>query len=271
MQDELLSILADEPSGSVGFSIAWTRLNLRLGTTVPRAEFEQVVNALTAKKAVTQKGGGEETRIVLVGRAPPRPEAAPPVGPAGDVGVLVDQGDVPESALMGPLLSWIGAKHAPTFSPPTDGRPTFVVADTSKSGVATGVWSRPDVTVASVRRHQFSSLRYVELTGYELKRAGEGSVVAVHEALAHKRWVHRAYLVVFAPRGYDDPKQLEDIQSECARHGVGLITFTDITDHAQYRELLQPRKDAVDPSLIDDFILKRMDGSVADLVRMMEA
>jgi hypothetical protein len=49
-----------------------------------------------------------------------------------------------------------------------------------------------------------------------------------------------------------------------------LISFAHIHDYGQYREVLQARKDAVDPGLVDDFILKRMDSSVADLTRLME-
>jgi hypothetical protein len=270
MQNDLLAVLQDEPSGALGFSVAWTRLNLKLGAAVPRRDFEAAVEALTAEKKVKQTPGGEETKLALVGRASIQPITPRSQAPEPTAGDLVDQGDVPESSLMQPLVAWISAVHAPSYSPSHSGHPGFVVSDTSRSGAATGVWSRPDVTVASVRRHRFSNLRHVELTGYEIKRAGEGTVVAVHEALAHKRWVHRAYLVLFTPNGYDDAHELEDLKGECARHGVGLISFAHIHDYGQYREVLQARKDAVDPGLVDDFILKRMDSSVADLTRLME-
>lgn len=57
---------------------------------------------------------------------------------------------------MSPVEAWIRHIHAPGYSLKDEGKPTFVVSDTSRGGTATGLWTRPDITVASVRRYRYT-------------------------------------------------------------------------------------------------------------------
>jgi hypothetical protein len=266
---ELLSILRSEPGGAAGLSVAWTKLNLKLGRALSQADLQAAITELEAEKAIKQIEGSGETRLAIRGAKPlpPPPDAAenetaaPPRDPR----------EIPEDALMSPVEAWIRHIHAPGYSLKDEGKPTFVVSDTSRGGTATGLWTRPDITVASVRRYRYTNLRRIELTGYELKKAGGASITAVHEALAHKRWVHSAYLFVFTPTGPLAPEiRIADIKAECARHGVGLITFANPNDQGTFEVHLQAQADDVDPARVDEFISDRMQDSEADIRRLLE-
>jgi hypothetical protein len=90
-------------------------------------------------------------------------------------------------------------------------------------GAGTGLWSRPDFTLATIRRRKFDPLRYLDVYSFELKNLIGAHVVAVHEALAHTRFAHFAYLL--CPRSRLRPAETHKIKQACAEHGVGLITF----------------------------------------------
>lgn len=101
---------------------------------------------------------------------------------------------------------------------------TYIVENTTVGGrVGTGTWSRPDFTVAAIRRFRFHPSPHLDVFSFELKnRRGKG-VVAVHEALAHARFAHYPYLV--CPRSELNTEEDEFLRMECAALGVGYITF----------------------------------------------
>ncbi len=272
LKDDLLAVLRAEPGGSAGFAVAWVKLNQKVGYAVQQSDLMSAISELVQAMLIRECEGQNETRLTIRGAAagatPPLPPAPPPPPPGHDQ----DPTSIPEAALMRPALGWIQNVHAPTYSLKAGGHPTFVVGDTSRGGAATGRWTKPDITVASVRRYRYTNLRRIELTGYELKKAGSGSITAVHEALAHKRYVHSAYLLVYAPVGPLAPEiSLSDLKAECARHGVGLITFVHPNDQDSFEVHLQARVDDIDPARVDEFISNQMQDSEADIRRLMEA
>ncbi len=101
---------------------------------------------------------------------------------------------------------------------------TFVMQKTTSVGAAgAGRWSRPDFTMAAVRRFRFDPHRYLDVFSFELKNRSGTNLVAVHEALAHSRLANYSYLV--CPRSKLEPAETNVIRQACTDHAIGLVTF----------------------------------------------
>ena len=135
---------------------------------------------------------------------------------------------------------------------------------TARGGRAgTGTWSRPDFTIATIRRRKYDPVRHLDLIAFELKNLAGSTVVAVHEALAHTRFAHYAFLV--CPRSVLNANVQSAIRDSCAQHGIGLLTF-DLSVGKGERPLLKrfeievdPRRQTPEPELVDNYIDDRFD------------
>jgi len=135
---------------------------------------------------------------------------------------------------------------------------------TARGGRAgTGTWSRPDFTIATIRRRKYDPVRHLDLIAFELKNLAGSTVVAVHEALAHTRFAHYAFLV--CPRSVLNASVQLAIRDSCAQHGIGLLTF-DLSVGKGERPLLKgfeievdPRRQSPEPELVDSYIDDRFD------------
>jgi hypothetical protein len=117
-----------------------------------------------------------------------------------------------------------------------------------------GEWSRPDVCQVSVRNLRYLGQKIVEVTTYELK-TDDCDVSAVYEALSHSRRAHRSYLAIYTPNDSGDwLDRLERIKVECARSGVGLLTFANPSDLSTFKTVVEPKSNWVDLSEVDEFI-----------------
>lgn len=134
-------------------------------------------------------------------------------------------------------------------------------ARTGKSG--TGIWSRPDFTIATIRRRKYDPFRHLDLFAFELKNLEGLSVVAVHEALAHTRFAHYAYVV--CPLSRNNTRLNDTIATECTRHGVGLIRFLiergadDAPVLRNFELVLSAQRRSADPDDVDTYIDDRFD------------
>jgi hypothetical protein len=117
-----------------------------------------------------------------------------------------------------------------------------------------GLWSRPDICQISVQNLPYLGQKVVEVTTFELK-AAPCNVDAVYETLSHSRRAHRSYLAIFCPdSGGEVKRQLERIKLECARTGVGLITFSDPGDFETFETLVEPTGNWADLSEVNEFV-----------------
>ena len=107
-----------------------------------------------------------------------------------------------------------------------------MLQNTSRGGaLGEGRLTRPDFTLAAVRRWRFDPVTTLDVYSFEVKNRAGSSVAAVYEALAHGRFVNYPYLV--CPRSLFDESLNRALKSTCEREGVGLFLF-DI-------EVTQPR------------------------------
>ncbi len=170
--------------------------------------------------------------------------------------------DFPERDLEEPVEAFIASDTA--FSQLGLNRDFTVWQKTARGGRAgTGTWSRPDFTVATIRRRKYDPVRHLDLIAFELKNLAGSTVVAVHEALAHTRFAHYAFLV--CPRSVLNASVQSAIQDSCAQHGIGLLTF-DLSVGKAERPLLKgfeievdPRRQSPEPELVDSYIDDRFD------------
>lgn len=231
LEQIVLDILADRSGWTPGS--LHTRASQEFGQPVKREQFEAVLQGLAG-------------RLLIV--ATPRE-------------VRRCEPDFPENSLEDDverfLLSPQALRHLRLESAYT------IAQRTARGGRAgTGIWSRPDFTIATIRRRKYDPVRHLDLIAFELKNLAGSTVVAVHEALAHTRFAHYAYLV--CPRSELSAGVQLAIQDACTRHGVGLIRF-DLTagndDGPQLTNFefeVEARRKTPEPDQVDSYIDDRL-------------
>ena len=65
--------------------------------------------------------------------------------------------------------------------------------------VTGGRWTRPDITLASLRTFAYVPGKHFEVVTFEIKPCDTIDVTVIYEALAHRRAAHRAYALVHVP------------------------------------------------------------------------
>jgi len=130
-----------------------------------------------------------------------------------------------------------------------------------------GKWTRPDVTLIAMRTYSFIPGKRLEVITFEIKPSLDSAIEGIFEAKAHSALAHRCYLAVATT---DEDEQHEDwkrIKSECQRLGIGLITFSEVSDWATFEIQVEAHLTEPDPYQVDDFIRKQIDVDGQDEIR----
>ena len=123
-----------------------------------------------------------------------------------------------------------------------------------------GRWSRPDLAVVSVNHYPFLPNRsYLDLWTFEVKIADAVDVTAVYEALAHRRYATRSYLVY--PAGVDEETERR-ILAEAGRVGVGVYRFDAEDDYETWIELREAAESPMQPAMTNAFIAAQFSPSI---------
>jgi hypothetical protein len=125
----------------------------------------------------------------------------------------------------------------------------------------TGLFSRPDFTIATIRRLKYDPLRHLDVITFELKNLAGATLMAVHEALAHTRFAHYSFLV--CPRSRLIASNASELRDACARHGIGLIMFefVNATRPPKIKNVeleLYPLRKSPDPYDVEAFVDDRL-------------
>ena len=121
-----------------------------------------------------------------------------------------------------------------------------------------GTWSRPDITVLTVKGYKFPPAQVFEIITFEIKPQDRVSVVGVFEALAHRQFANRSYVLYHVPAQAEST--LEDFQEgnrilDAARKfGVGIILAGDVGDWDTWNTVLESEYKTLDPEHADSFI-----------------
>lgn len=230
-------------------------LSNRIGRPVSDAEFADLVEALLQQGVVKRARGGPGGTLELL----PAPVAGAPE-PLQSSPSITDWSL--EAALMPFVHDYIGSTFKTTEAG-LSAKSRIWVVDTSAGGpTGTGPWSRPDFTLAAVTHHRFTLPPQLDLFAFELKPEMRCDVRSVHEAFAHLRFVHYAYLVWHLPERSSKTEQRQQIKDYCSELGVGLITFENPKAHDTFRVIVDPTRKTPSPEAIDAFLLNRMSGDV---------
>lgn len=123
-----------------------------------------------------------------------------------------------------------------------------------------GKWSRPDAVAVWVRQFKYVPGNFLEVSTFEVKPFNNIDVLAVYEAVAHRRAATHAYVALHIPAHLS--KALHDrvkaVRSVAASHGVGLIRFADPHDFDTWKVVLDAERFEPDPSKLDRFISQQL-------------
>lgn len=168
--------------------------------------------------------------------------------------------DFKESLLEPPVEDWLRS-DACAESLRVD-RKQMVFHRTATGGAqGTGLYSRPDFTMAVIRRMKYDPLRHLDVITFELKNVAGATLMAVHEALAHTRFGHYSFLV--CPRSRLSAKDTDDLRNACAEHGIGLILFTIASSNPppelkEFDVALAAIRKSPDPHVVEGFLEARL-------------
>lgn len=198
--------------------------------------------------------GGHATAVVtepeVKGEEPAEPEVPVEGAPA-------EPQKAKEKDLYEPCAKTIKENFAPSELPVEPSK--FVVGITALQGKRDtgGKWTRPDITVVSVRRFKFTG-PFTEVFTFEVKKAGDVDIDGVHEALAHSAQATKVFYLGQVPDAelseFLSSPLFARIQEECIRFGVGFVTFSDPSDYATWSVQVPAMKHSPHPERMEKFL-----------------
>lgn len=161
--------------------------------------------------------------------------------------------EVCESDLEEPFAVILKTRLVEEFLPPA-AEPIWLVQKTARGGPSAGQWTQPDIVLASRRKYRSRAVPELELFGFELKLARGLDISAVHQALAHTRFLHYSHVVVHCPSDEVWKHRLTDVRSHAQTHGIGLIRLRGADAQADYEIALPSKRFDPLPLLVDQFL-----------------
>ena len=163
-----------------------------------------------------------------------------------------------ERELYAPLESYIN-HGVHLLQRPAHGSLRLVTAETAQTAApAGGTWTQPDLAAVGISRSKFATTAEIRLFSFEVKTYAGCDLKAVHEALAHTRFVNFSYLVWNRPRCIcQDREHYQVIESNCAAYGVGLLTVHNPLNLGTYEVRLPAQRKLISADDMDEFISTR--------------
>jgi hypothetical protein len=119
-----------------------------------------------------------------------------------------------------------------------------------------GMWSRPDLAVATLATYPYVPGRHFDVVTFEVKPSWAIDITAVYEALGHLRSATRSYVLLHVCE--DEKKDVKDVVTDiCAeakRHGIGVITFGRPDRYDSWDELVEPVRYEPEARKLNDFL-----------------
>lgn len=118
-----------------------------------------------------------------------------------------------------------------------------------------GTWTRPDITVVATRSFEFYPQRVFDIVTFEIKTADNINVQAVFEAVSHRVFATRAFvLVAIDEDNFAKINEAERIKEEAKKNGIGIILAPDIAEFGTWLHPLPAVRYEPDPKEADKFI-----------------
>lgn len=165
-----------------------------------------------------------------------------------------------EAELYEPTRLFLHAAFGSRLAETTTTSVQIFSADTSRAQVADGgQWSRPDVAALVLGAGAYVPYWKTDLHTFEVKTAGGLSETAVHEANAHGRYGHYAWLVFqsVGRASIEAEGTFRRVQKLAAHLGVGVVHFQNPREVLNWTVELWPRRTGTDNATADAFVRER--------------
>lgn len=131
----------------------------------------------------------------------------------------------------------------------------FVLHKTAFSGrrATGGIWTRPDFVVVGYRKFEYTPGIVRDLETFEVKTHMCG-IEAVFETAAQSRAATKSYLAVLKNEKGPSQENLDRIESECIRFGLGLIFFGNPKNYSEWEYRVEPTRQEPDPFIVEEFV-----------------
>ncbi len=134
-----------------------------------------------------------------------------------------------------------------------------------------GKWTRPDITLISIKNYQYIYGKIMEVVTFEIKPEDNYGVESVFETASQSVFAHKAYLCVHLTSGKPETEEFERIQRQCEVFGIGLIVFEKPEDWETYETVIEPKRKDPDPYEVNLFIKQQLsDKSKEELSRKIK-
>jgi hypothetical protein len=117
-----------------------------------------------------------------------------------------------------------------------------------------GTFTRPDITVAGIRRYVYLPKR-LEIVTFEIKPEEAVNITGVLEALAHKEGAHRSYVIYSVARTvFDEAVESERILELSQKYGIGVVLAENPEAVETWEMVLDAARHEPDPARLDRFL-----------------
>lgn len=129
-----------------------------------------------------------------------------------------------------------------------------------------GTWTRSDFVVLGYRKFEYTPGVVRNLETFEVKTSTCG-IEAVFETAAHSRVATKSYLAVHKTSEGPTPEDLDRIESECVRFGLGPILFSDAKNYDDWEYRVEPNRHEPDPFNVEEFIQTQIPSTDQERIR----
>jgi len=136
----------------------------------------------------------------------------------------------------------------------------YLIAKTASQGKKKtgGRWTRPDVTLISIKNYQYIREKIMDVITFEVKPEDNYGVESVFETASQSVFAHRSYLCIHVSSGKPETEEFDKIIRQCELFGVGLIVFEMPSDWETYETVVDPKRREPDPYEVNSFIKQQI-------------
>lgn len=121
-----------------------------------------------------------------------------------------------------------------------------------------GRWTRPDVTLISMKNYQYIFGKIMEVITFEIKPKDDYGIESVFETASQSVFAHKSYLCIHVSGGKPETEEFDRILRQCDLFGVGLIVFDKPDDWETYETIVEPKRREPDPYEVNMFIKQQL-------------
>lgn len=136
----------------------------------------------------------------------------------------------------------------------------YLISNTSNQGKKKtgGRWTRPDVTLISIKNYQYVYGKIMEVITFEIKPEDNYGVESVFETASQSVFAHKSFLCIHLSNGKPETEEFDRIIRQCDLFGVGLIVFEQPDDWETYETVVDPKRKEPDPYEVNSFIKQQV-------------